>query len=79
MLWTLIVKDARRLVKWFRQERELVSFLEFKDYSLRLEISQQETPIGKQFDFKIGNWIQRIPFVEMEETIRYIKERLFDK
>jgi hypothetical protein len=75
----MTVQDARLLVKWYCQERELCSFLELKDNAFRLEISQQETPIGKQFDFKIGNWIQRIPFVEMDETICYIKERLFDK
>lgn len=79
VLWTMTCRDARQLVKWYRRERELDSFLELKDYSLRLEISQQDTPIGKQFDFKIGNWIHRLTLVEMEETIRYIQERLLDK
>lgn len=79
VLWTLTVQDARLLVKWYRQERKLGLFFELKDNSLRLEISQQETPLGLQFDFKTGNSIHRLTVVELDEIIHYIEERLLDK
>lgn len=79
VMWTLLCEAARDLVKWYFQKKWTTLVFECRDGALRLVVSMQDTPIGKQFDLCIGDWIHRLPFVEMDELIHYIQKRLLDK
>ena len=79
VLWTLTCADARRLVKWYFQEQKDNPSVEIRDAKLRLIIRREKTPLGIQFHFEIGNWMERLTYAEMDEILHFIRLRLLDE
>ena len=79
VLWTLTCADARRLVKWYFQEQKDFPFFEIRDAALRLIIRREETPLGIQYHFEIGNWMERLTYAEMDEILHFTRLRLLDE